>query len=362
MAEAGDEGRLSQLLQERPEDVGKQDENGQMPLHLAAKGTHPKCCQMLLDVSKGEINIKDKSSSTPLLLCITTNPESCEVAKLLITNGAKVNMANKAKRTALHFAAETGNLGAFDLLLGQTDIKIESGDREEQTPLHLASKGGHWRACQILVAAGAKVTACDIRKQTPLHMAAKLAFSGCCKYLLSETVVNSIDVNGNTALHLLCASGKKKPECAKVLLEGGSSVVLRNKNGETPFHVARHSPFEVKKTFENQPVDLLIQDSSGNTVLHRAAERHSSKHVELILSMAKSRNVDVGHFVNMKNERGMTALHVAIDRGEGESCKVLVKAGSDTSIECESLGTPLSMAADRGLQDICNILSNVQIN
>lgn len=356
-AEAGDEIRLRRLLDEMQKDISKQDENGLTPLHLAAKKTRLRCCQILLDVSHKEVNVKDRSGNTPLLLCISNKPGSFETAKLLISEGANVNSSNKAKLTALHTAAEHGNLEVLHLLLLQKDIALNSEDSERHTPLHLASKAGHWKICQTLLLAGADVATCNVHGQTPLHIAAKMGFSECGKHLLSAGGVNSPDAQGNTALHLLCASGKNSPECARVLFEGGASADSENKKGETPFHVAQFSRFDVKKTFQHQEVDLFLRDASGSTALHYAADRRESKHVELILLMARERSLDVVRLVNVRNEAGMTALHVAIARGERDSCRALLKAGADATISCESLGPPISMASQRGLQDICDILT-----
>ncbi|XP_063599195.1 serine/threonine-protein phosphatase 6 regulatory ankyrin repeat subunit A-like isoform X2 [Penaeus indicus] len=356
-AEAGDEVRLRRLVDERQEDINKQDENGLTPLHLAAKKTRPQCCQILLDVSHKEINVKDRSGNTPLALCISNKPESFATARLLVSEGANVNFSNKAKLAALHTAAERGNLEVVRLLLQQKDIALNPEDSERHTPLHLASKAGHWKICQALVLAGANVAACNVRGQTALHIAAKMGFSECCKHLLSAGEVNSPDAQGNTALHLLCASGKNSPECARVLFEGGASADSKNKKGETPFHVAQFTRFDVKKTFQHQEVDLFLRDASGSTALHYAADRRESKHVEFILLMARERSLDVMRLVNARNEAGMTALHVAIAREERESCRALLKAGADATISCESFGTPISMAYQRGLQDICDILT-----
>ncbi|XP_037799271.1 serine/threonine-protein phosphatase 6 regulatory ankyrin repeat subunit B-like [Penaeus monodon] len=278
-AEAGDEIRLRRLLEEMQKDISKQDENGLTPLHLAAKKTRLRCCQILLDVSHKEINVKDRSGNTPLLLCISNKPGSFETAKLLISEGANVNSSNKAKLTALHTAAERGNLEVLHLLLLQKDIALNSEDSERHTPPHLASKAGHWKICQALLLAGADVAACNVRGLTPLHIAAKMGFS--------------------------TPRGRSVP----------------------PRRQWEHS-------------------------LALRTDRRESKHVELILLMARERSLDVVRLVNVRNEAGMTALHVAIARGERDSCRALLKAGADATISCESLGPPISMASQRGLQDM----------
>lgn len=350
--------RLQQLLQERPEHLSQQDENGHVPLHLAARGVHLKCCQILLDVSIKEVNMKDKLGNTPLLLALTTGDVSFKIAELLVSKGASVKTANRAKRTALHLAAEKGNDKILKLLVNNCPESVHARDTEQQTPLHLAARWGHVASCQLLVGYGADKEAKDTRGYTALHWAAKMGFAECCSQLLnSGSEVNCVDKTGNTPLHLICSSSKEKPDCVEVLFKFGASPAIQNNKGETPFHCAQYSPGEVRKLFETlSDIDLFITDNKGKTVLHCAAERKKSRNVEFILVMAKSQNVNMKQFVNMLDNGGKTALHVAIEGGDLECCKSLVKAGADGNLVLGARGTSLHLAAENGLREVCDYL------
>ncbi|XP_037789978.1 rabankyrin-5-like [Penaeus monodon] len=148
-------------------------------------------------------------------------------------------------------------------------------------------------------------------------------------------------------------------ECCSQLLKLGSEVNCSDKNnkGETPFHCAQYSPGEVRKLFEAHPdIDLFIADNKGKTVLHCAAERKKSRNVEFILAMAKSQNVNMKQFVNMPDSGGKTALYVAIEGGDLECCKSLVKAGADGNLVLGARGTSLHLAAEKGLREVCEYL------
>lgn len=357
-AEVGDDNRLRQLILESPEYISQQDENGHVPLHLAARGIHLKCCQVLLSFSIKEVNIKDKLGNTPLLLALTTGDVSFKVAELLVSKGASVKIANRAKRTALHLAAEKGNDKILKLLIDNCKESVHARETEQQTPLHLAARYGHVTSCQLLVDEGADREAKDIRGYTPLHWAAKMGFSECCSQLLKlGSEVNCTDNAGNTPLHLFCSSSKEKPECVEVLFEYEASSAVQNKKGETPFHSAQYSPSEVRKLFrDRRDINLFITDNKGKTVLHFAAERKKSKNIEFILDIAKYQKIDMKVFVNKQDYEGKTALHIAIDGGDLECCKALAKAGADGNLVLGARGTALHLAAEKGLKEVCDFL------
>lgn len=357
-AEVGDANRLLQLIQERPDHLSQQDENGHVPLHLAARGVHLECCEVLLSASIKEVNVKDKLGNTPLLLALTTGDMSFKIAELLVFKGASVKTANRAKRTALHLAAEKGNDEILTLLVSNCPESVHAREAEQQTPLHLAARCGHVTSCRLLVGNGADKEAKDLRGYTALHWAAKMGFSECCSQLLKlGSEVNCSDKVGNTPLHLICSSSKEKPGCVEVLFKYRASPAIQNNKGETPFHCAQYSPGEVRKLFEAHPdIDLFIADNKGKTVLHCAAERKKSRNVEFILAMAKSQNVNMKQFVNMPDSGGKTALYVAIEGGDLECCKSLVKAGADGNLVLGARGTSLHLAAEKGLREVCEYL------
>lgn len=101
--------------------------------------------------------------------------ESIELVQFMLEHGASVNSGNKKvypEYTELHFAAKTGNVAIFQLLIDSgSDINIESTHYE--TPLHIACACGNTEIVKILLARGAKIIAKDILGDTPLHYAAQ---------------------------------------------------------------------------------------------------------------------------------------------------------------------------------------------
>lgn len=60
------------------------------------------------------------------------------IAKLLLENGAQVNVQDKFGNTPLHRAASQGHLDIIRLLLSQKGVRVDMNDQEGNTPLHVS--------------------------------------------------------------------------------------------------------------------------------------------------------------------------------------------------------------------------------
>ena len=96
------------------------------------------------------------------------------VVRSLLKEGADPNASQGDGLSALHLAAQEGNVDIIDVLLAAgagIEAKTRIGD---YTPLHLASWGAHASAVGALIAAGADPGAVSTTSGvTPLHLAAK---------------------------------------------------------------------------------------------------------------------------------------------------------------------------------------------
>jgi FOG: Ankyrin repeat len=77
----------------------------------------------------------------------------------------------------------------------------------------------------------------QVSKNTALHYAALGKSGACIKYLLKhELPINIQDAKGTTPLHI--AIIEQDFDIAKVLLENGAQVLLKNEMGLTPYDIA----------------------------------------------------------------------------------------------------------------------------
>lgn len=93
-----------------------------------------------------------------LLQTISENshPLAC-IKNLLACPDISVNFAHpRNHQTALHIAAQQGNVNLINLLLSY-GAHVNGGTVDLMTPLHEASFGGHPQAVETLIAEGAEV-------------------------------------------------------------------------------------------------------------------------------------------------------------------------------------------------------------
>lgn len=120
----------------------------------------------VLIASGAEINIRDNSGRTPLVLAAYSGYP--EVAQLLLANKAGVKVKDDAGSTALHWAASFGRQEVAALLLAN-EAEVDARDNEGATPLHHAAEKGHLDVAALLLANHAEVNAKDNQGATPLH-------------------------------------------------------------------------------------------------------------------------------------------------------------------------------------------------
>ncbi|PFH45587.1 hypothetical protein AMATHDRAFT_158628, partial [Amanita thiersii Skay4041] len=94
-----------------------------------------------------------------------------DIGKLLIARGADINARDGANQHPLHRAASTGSVGFIRLLLDSSTpsykLRLNTGDRVGNTPLHLAMESGHAEAAVVLINAGADRSRANLDGETP---------------------------------------------------------------------------------------------------------------------------------------------------------------------------------------------------
>ena len=155
------------------------------------------------------------------------------VRSLLQQGQGQVHWANAAEYgySCLHKAAQVGDHDILALLvqLGGGDVNVSTPDGGV-TPLHIACWRGHTRACRLLLAAGARVSARDAFHDTPLHDACEGGHGMIVRLLLTApsagaVILDSPNQQGWTPLHKAAASGHA--QCLRELLLGTLRTAVR---------------------------------------------------------------------------------------------------------------------------------------
>ncbi|THG02035.1 hypothetical protein TEA_028615 [Camellia sinensis var. sinensis] len=253
----GDLHQLKSLIRAEA-DPKKTDYDGRSPLHLAASRGYEDITLFLIQEGV-DVNISDKFGNTPLLealknghdrvasilvkegaalkiddagsfLCtVVTNGDS-DFLKRILSNGIDPNSKDYDHRTPLHVAASEGLYLTAKLLL-------EAGaNKFGNTPLLEALKNGHDRVASILVKEGAALKIDDAGSF--LCTVVTNGDSDFLKRILSNGIdPNSKDYDHRTPLHVAASEGLYLT--AKLLLEAGASVFLKDRWGNSPLDEAQ---------------------------------------------------------------------------------------------------------------------------
>lgn len=140
------------------------------PLAFALQNDVPRdFVESLLD-HYPNVNDPDESGRCPIQT--VAQVDRADLLDLLFSRGADVNSRNDHRgRTALHWAAESGQMKMAEALLARNP-DINATDRDHKTPLHLAAQRGRTVMVQFLLAHGAEVNAHKyVFEPTPLSLA-----------------------------------------------------------------------------------------------------------------------------------------------------------------------------------------------
>ena len=171
----------------------------------------------LLEIG-GNINQRAPDGDTPLLRAAEGHED---VIAVLCERGADLSVVNNEGRGVLHLAANWTPALKHFLKRGLT---INAGDKTGLTPLHYAARGAADEEIPLLLSEGANV--------------------------------NAQDDDGNTPLHIIFFSDEFRPDIEfptfKALVDGGADKTIKNKEGETPYDLAK------KYQYPAEYLELLV--------------------------------------------------------------------------------------------------------
>ncbi|XP_064409679.1 oxysterol-binding protein-related protein 1 isoform X3 [Latimeria chalumnae] len=225
--------------------VGMNSEAEEQLLHDARNGNFQEVKGLLECQKDGKmainINCKGRSKSnlgwTPLHLACYFGHKN--VVEELLKAGADINVLNDLGDTPLHRAAFTGRKELVMLLLQyNADATVING--AGQTPRGVTQD----REIGSMLEAAERTQ--ERKLEEELLSAAREGETSKLTELLNRSKppnINCTDQLGNTPLH--CAAYRGQKQCALKLLKSGADTNIKNRNDQTPIHLAQS--FEMKQ-------------------------------------------------------------------------------------------------------------------
>ncbi|WP_338966784.1 ankyrin repeat domain-containing protein [Spiroplasma endosymbiont of Lonchoptera lutea] len=269
-----------------------------------------------------------------------------DIVKLLLENGANINLQNNNGNNALITAVENGHTDIVKLLL-KNGADINHQNKFGITPLITAATYGELDIMKLLLEKGANINHQNKFGITPLITAASHDKLEIVKLLLENgATINLTDKNGNTALITAATYGKL--DIVKLLLEKGAAINLTDENGNTALITAATYDYEkiVKLLLANGAINSHLVKNSNTPLL--AAGNTQIEILKLLLAN--------GADINLQNNNGNNALITAVENGHTDIVKLLLKNGADINHQNKFGITPLITAVENSHTDIVKLL------
>lgn len=384
-------------------DINEIDEEGNTPLHLAAKINDPTLVLFFL-CNGSDPDLKNYNSQTPLHVAIENGStesasqlvnfgcnifardgsgltamdsafsQSDEYYDIFITTKTGELRDSEKEKTIVHYFVETLNPKAISQC-AKKSIPLSVKDSDGRTPLDYAySMFNNEKAVEIaatLISCGAEHVKSDYDYfetaianrnldyrfedgQTPLHLASIQGHLNVVKYLLSgKAQTNVQDSTGASPLHEAVRYGNT--EIAKLLLNSGADVNARDNLGKSPvlLIIPEEKRSDIYSLLTSYKADLTVKDMYGDTVLHTATMTEVPLDILQVL-------ISGGAEINERNKDGVTPLALAIENEVDDHIKFYAEHGADINSKDTKGTTPLTLAlkdsdsSDKVLKAIVN--------
>jgi len=226
---------VSKLLIEKGPDLSKKNIVKKTPLHLTVRYNRINISELL--IAKGSaIDSRDDRQRTPFSLA-ARETGNVDMAKLLIQNGADINIKDVDNNMPLNFAAWKGYTGIIDLLLDKgADFDTTQGRTSRM--LRYAADCGSARLFEVVSDKGEDLFAKESGNDVTMRAAIAGGSIDIVKMLLAKNIQikDDADIYGWTPMHFAANNGHLA--MIKFLAEKGSDINKRTLSGKSPYNLA----------------------------------------------------------------------------------------------------------------------------
>ncbi|EPS41964.1 hypothetical protein H072_4032 [Dactylellina haptotyla CBS 200.50] len=387
---AAKNGRIEvvRFLIEHGADVNAENQNKTSPLHLCTN--YPELVALLLE-KKADVNATDFNSRSPISIASGGDVEQKLTVELLLKAGADINVEDRYEKTPLQRAISKGFTDTVIMLFMHNNHLLSQSPSSLFQILYCAIEGKNTKILEHLLKALVDngtdiVSLTSSTKSNLLNTAARYSVD-CLKILLEiepklpwESVIDNADIDGFSALYdgawfgnresveVLCNSGaslninatggwsalhvaRYYTEISELLISHGADVNAVSTELYTPLMLACQSDYsETTKLLIKQGANLELENSVGQTALHLSASNGQNTIAEILLGSWEAPSgfkVPVAD-VQKTDNKGRTALYIAIKAGKPNVSKLLIEHKSDIKVVTNAGKTCLGRAMKHG--------------
>jgi ankyrin repeat protein len=386
-------------------DTTAPDIDGDYPIHCAVLGGHRPAIEAVVAAEPFLVHIPDGQGRLPLHLAAARDDVGAieALADDPDRRDRGLDATDDSGATALHHAVRHGHIAAADRLVaygasldGALTAAVEA-DRPEMvrylvgrgvevdaveygaTALYRALFTGRWASAEALLDLGADAAFAHESGTTALHVAADRGATELCQRLLDRgaELNRRLGDGATSAVHFAFLGGHEA--CARALIDRGADVDatmlhLAVQGGAAPLiqwcldrgepvtgapqaliGCAREGWTEALAVLLAAGADPAEADGGGVTALHLAADRGHTACVDALLRAGAP--VDLA-----TTERRFTALQLAAMHGHDECVALLLAAGASREERDADGHSALDWALDGGHDDCVARLGNPMID
>lgn len=272
---------MRSILDHDPKLLRVVDENGSTPLILAAYWAGAAEVKELL--ARGADPNAKNDSGVAALIPATDN---LETTRLLVEAGAEVNARTDAGDSALIVAARRAGASRVVAYLLDKGADLRASTNDGATALHRAAESGDVDMLKLLLDKGADVNAQRKSGRVPLASAVVFGHGAAVRYLLSKDAKPNL---GDVGLNRAVFQGNV--EIVKALLEAGAE--LKNSGGPEPILVfacfSYNANPQIVKMLLERGADPSAKSQEGKTPLELARERGNEGVVRLLVNAVEQK-------------------------------------------------------------------------
>ncbi|EQB52672.1 hypothetical protein CGLO_07683 [Colletotrichum gloeosporioides Cg-14] len=347
--------------------VGVNEQGGRQgyPIVAAADKGHTKIVKLLI-ANGADVNLKDPFDRTALHMAASGG--YVEIVQLLLDANAEVNAMTTEYETSLGWTCSSGHLKVVRLLLDWGAVMNPPGGMSVNV-LQLACSYGHVEIVRLLLNKGADVHGLGENSESPLESAASYGDVRIVSLLLQHGASLTLLPNQiGDALQSAAARGDERT--MRILLDAGMPVgrsmerdVCASLAGEEQDGHAMSALWAAAKSRHVGAVRMLLDAGVGpnnawaknNGILQRFYNPHGQQEVEIMKLL-----LDHGFDVNDSESADESALESAVRAGREDIVRLLIDRGANVNSHESRPGNsgsgPLFSGCRHGKENLVRIL------